>query len=292
MTYQRDNIITIIFVIFVFLCSGCETDEPNEIHSYKDYLTGTPASSESVDLDSGLYSISLKDCEIYDSINDYTWHYNVLLPKDYSEDKSYSVLYLLHGRLNTPNIWFSTLELEKTIDYYYRNHLLNTIIVMPEALDTYYVDYYKENFRYETFFINSFMPEIEKIFSIDRNYKSRYIGGFSMGGYGALCYTFKYEGMFSFCYSMSTPMEGRNNSPYTPPVINYVNKEMKEYPSVIIDIGKDDGLNEVNLETTLALRLMLIPHEFILRDGGHDSDFWREGLCILFDRLSAFKNKK
>lgn len=286
MTYLK-NINFILLGTWICILSSCSSDEPENKNELNCYLSSMTALEYSESVSGDFNSIVLRNCECYDSLSKYTWRYNVLLPSDYSDRKEYPVLYLLHGRSLTYHFWLNNLNLREIIDYYYKNNLLDVVVVMPEAQDTYYMDNYIENVMYESFFIKILIPEIEKKFSVNKDYNSRYIGGFSMGGYGAMYYTLKYDGFFSFCHSISAPLDG-NQNPLSPSVFDFIEKEQKDYPRLILDIGLSDFLYKVNVESTLALRYLGIPHEFIARKGGHDSEFWKGSLYILFDRLSYF----
>lgn len=270
----------------MFLLSSCDTDEPIPNLDVDDYLNNSSGFDDSDDENSGLCSILLSDCESYDSVNDRIWYYNVILPPGYSEENEYPVLYLLHGRWLGHGFWVDKLEICETIDPYYKNNLFDVIVVMPEGWDTYYLDDYHSGIKYESYFWNDFVPLIENNYPIKKDYNSRYIGGISMGGYGAAYYTFKY-GMFSFCYSASSPFDG-NGNPLSPPVYDFIDLETDEFPNFIIDIGMEDFLREVNIDANLILASFGIPHEFIIRKGGHDAVFWKGSLQILFDRLSSF----
>jgi S-formylglutathione hydrolase FrmB len=67
------------------------------------------------------------------------------------------------------------------------------VIVMPQGGTDWYVDR-KE--KMETAFFDDLMPEIETHFAVENARSGRAIGGVSMGGYGALRYTFEHPELF------------------------------------------------------------------------------------------------
>lgn len=289
-----------IFVFFTgLICSlsSCHNEEPDDTLDYQSYLSSYDYSSfinkdivceEIIDTITFNKTVLIKDNEIYDKINNITWKYNIIIPTDYNEENIYPVIYLLHGRTATCDSWWKSLKIQEVVEYYYSKNMMDLLVIMPDANDTYYVNEYLDDIKYETFFIEEFLSFIEKKYSIISDSKARYIGGYSMGGYGASYYALKYGDLFSFCYAMSTPLDGKGNS-LTPSIFNFLNKSNKEsYPYLIFDIGNNDQFLDVNVKSHIGLELIGVPHEFILREGGHDAKFWRESLFILFDRLSIF----
>lgn len=235
----------------------------------------------------GLTTI-LRDCSIHDDINNRDWSYNVVLPPDYNPDETYPVIYLLHGKTCDSDKWITSLHIDEIFDYYYSQGFPPLIAVMPNADDSYYVDDYLDDIKYESFFTQIFLPEIENKFPVATDKSGRFIGGFSMGGYGAAYYSIKYPDLFSFCYSMSAPLGGRNSvtTPSIPSLL--LNLDPSDYPEMIFDIGVDDSFLSINIEAHLSMLLLKFPHEFIIREGGHNVQFWRESLYILLSRLHSF----
>lgn len=278
------------FILVGFLIIGCNQEEPVSLKlPTQSYLVNVDAKLGEMDSMINIDPLSdlRQDLEIYDSINDRFWTYNVLLPPEYSENKYYPVLYLLHGKSSHSGIWTS-LDIIKIADYYYSHSFPHLIIIMPDGEDTYYVDDYYKEIKYESFFKNIFLPTVEKNFPISGERDNRFIAGYSMGGYGALLYALKFNEIFSFCYAMSTPADGNGHLLTPSPFIFLKEKLDSQIPYIILDIGNTDRFIQTNVEAHLALELLSVPHDFILRTGGHDSQFWKEGLFLLFSRLEDF----
>ena len=53
-----------------------------------------------------------------------------------------------------------------------------------------------------------------------------------------------------------------------------------------IDCGDDDFLFEGNSRVHIAMRKKEIPHEFRIRDGGHNWTYWRESLPVVLSFVS------
>ena len=223
--------------------------------------------------------------EIYDSVNDTIWNYNVILPPSYfeSETSSYPVFYILHGLGSGPENEYNGFRLNKLLDYCYLNEIIpEMIVVLPDCKDTYWVDDYIKGKKYETFFMNQLVPELEYRYRVDTSLK-RYIFGFSMGGYGAAHYAFSYPDMFGYCYSASGTLMGKGGVE-TPSVLATIQTIIdKDLPYFTIDIGLNDNFLTVNRKAHEGLIDLDIQHEYIEREGKHDWTFWRGSLyaCLL-----------
>jgi enterochelin esterase-like enzyme len=124
------------------------------------------------------------------------WSYTVYLPDGYENSTlRYPVFYLLHGNGQNLNDWSTSGRIQPTTDELIADGSIPpTIIVMPDAGTTWYVDR-KENM--ETAFIQDLMPDVEANFRAVASRKGRVIGGLSMGGYGALRFALKYPEKFA-----------------------------------------------------------------------------------------------
>ena len=71
------------------------------------------------------------------------------------------------------------------------------LIAAPEGGSTFYINSADGSVRYSDFFLQEFMPLIEKKYRISKGRNNRAIGGISMGGYGALRFAFSYPELFS-----------------------------------------------------------------------------------------------
>lgn len=226
-------------------------------------------------------------CSVFDPNDNKERYYNVLLPLSYDEsEKDYPVIYFLHGYDNNFTEWLSSGSIKEIVDYYISDGTLpECIIVMPDAGNSYYVDGYDKGNDYETFFINYFIPEIESKYRIISEQSQRFIVGNSMGGYGAAYYCFKYPDLFDYFYSMTGSMEGRDHVA-TPPVIDLIkDTDKKSLPDFTIETGTHDSFLGVNRRFHSQLEQLGIQHEFILRPGGHNWNFWKESIYLALERI-------
>jgi S-formylglutathione hydrolase FrmB len=133
-------------------------------------------------------------------------HYSVSLPPSYStSNRSYPVLYLLHGMMDNYTGWAVKGEVVRIADEAFNSgDAPEMIIIMPDGLiDAFYINNYDKSVRWEDFFYQEFIPQIEKKFRIQAGRNTRAIAGLSMGGYGSLYHAIKHKDMFSACYAMS-----------------------------------------------------------------------------------------
>jgi len=78
------------------------------------------------------------------------------------------------------------------------------IIIMPDGLfDAFYQNNFDGSLKWEDYFINELMPEVESKFRVHANKTYRSIAGLSMGGYGSVYMSLKHPKLFSTCYAMS-----------------------------------------------------------------------------------------
>lgn len=113
----------------------------------------------------------------------------VYLPPDYeTSQRSYPVLYLLHGSGDDQTGWVQFGEvLHITDKAIKKGKATPMIIVMPDA-KTGQLGYFNDingQWRYEDFFFNELIPYVEKTYRIKGEKRYRAVAGLSMGGGGS-----------------------------------------------------------------------------------------------------------
>jgi enterochelin esterase-like enzyme len=214
--------------------------------------------------------------------------YSVWLPPTYDEKKTYPVLYLLHGYEMDPtdahNKWLSTEtyygypnggNLDYIATQYVKGGGVPFVVVTPNCPNDFYRDIQGGD-KYETFFIEEFIPAIEKKY---HGNGKRAIAGLSMGGYGTLYHGFRHPDMFTAMYAMS-PATSAFGEPY-PSLVSLVSTaDVSKLPKLTIETGTDDTTVSLSSVQSFVNKLKTnnIPHDFITRPGGHDWQFWQECL--------------
>jgi enterochelin esterase-like enzyme len=130
--------------------------------------------------------------------------YNVYLPAGYSNTaKRYPVLYLLHGRGDSMGAWT---QVKGKLDELIANHEIPaTIAIMPDApwsqRASYYVDSaYSGADRgrpVETAFTTDLINHVDSTYRTIASRDGRVVGGYSMGGYGAIRYSIAHPDLFA-----------------------------------------------------------------------------------------------
>ena len=242
-------------------------------------------------------------------------NYAIYLPPDYeSSERSYPVLYLLHGAGDDQTGWVQFGEVLHIADRAIKEGTATPmIIVMPDAntrMRGYFNDL-KNEWKYEDFFFEEFMPFIESTYRIKKDKRYRAISGLSMGGGGTFMYALHHPELFSSACPLSAScgpldreqMEGqmkwRGWEPGTEKemeawykrhsvleLVNDMPDDQKKAVRWYIDCGDDDFLFEGNSLVHIAMRKKEIPHEFRIREGAHNWTYWRESLPTVLSFVS------
>lgn len=263
-----------------------------------------------------VYDLLTMDSEILDMERKYA----IYLPPDYeTSERSYPVLYLLHGAGDDQTGWVQFGEVLHIADKaILEGSATPMIIVMPDA-NTGQRGYFndaKNEWRYEDFFFEEFMPYVETTYRIKGEKRFRAVAGLSMGGGGSFMYALHHPELFSsacplsaYCGPLSMEeLENRTQrmgwkdlskdeleSYYmrhsAVELVNAIDSEAlkksrQKQVRWYIDCGDDDFLYEGNSLVHIAMRKKDIPHEFRIRNGGHTWTYWRESLPEVLSFIS------
>ncbi len=242
----------------------------------------------------------------------YPVEYSIYLPADYeTSNRSYPVLYLLHGYSDDETGWVQFGEVAQIADKGIESgDFSSVIIVMPNGKVSWYCNDYKMANPWENMFVKEFIPSIEKTYRIRAKKEFRAISGLSMGGYGSLMLAMRNPDLFSSCVAFSSgtftdeeiiampdntykmyfgdifgsSLAGekrisdswKDHSPLH--LIYDVPRDKLKSIRFYIDCGDDDFLFEGNTQLHIQMRKLDIPHEYRTRNGGHEWPYWRSGL--------------
>lgn len=238
--------------------------------------------------------------------------YSIYLPPNYeSSTQTYPVIYLLHGYGGDNHSWIKRGNINQYVDKAIANNLIPpVIIVMPNGDSSWYINSNDNKVKYEDFFINEFIPAIEKTYQAKAEKKYRAIAGLSMGGYGALLYTLKHPNIFSAVAALSAAIVSDNdymNMPVlqwnhffnkiygvelkgkerlnetwnTNSILKIIENKTTEQLKTVqywIDCGDDDFLTKGNCLLHIALIDKKVSHEYRVRDGDHNWNYWKSGI--------------
>ncbi len=246
--------------------------------------------------------------------------YAIYLPPDYeTSERSYPVLYLLHGSGDDHTGWVQFGEVLQITDKAIENGLATSmIIVMPDAQSGQkgYFNSFDGKWNYESFFFEEFIPFVEKKYRIKSEKRFRAIAGLSMGGGGAFIYALRHPELFSSACPLSGAMgelsyrefykknEERVKDLKRETIFNYYsnhnalsiikNQTDKNLKSVrwYIDCGDDDFLYEGNSLVHVALKKRMVAHEYRVRNGSHNWGYWRGSLPKVLAFVSEHFHQK
>jgi len=192
------------------------------------------------------------------------------------------------------------------------------IIAMPDGGLHWYVNSHDGKTRYEDFFIEEFIPYIEKTYRARGTKEFRAVAGLSMGGHGTLLYAMKHPQMFAaaaplsaaawgaedvtsstqedwdryfgFIFGEGLEGEARITDHVKDNLALYLveSRDAEDLKKVkwYIDCGDDDFLINGNMQLHRMMTQKGIPHEFRVRDGAHNWTYWRTALPEVFKFVS------
>ena len=233
--------------------------------------------------------------------------YNVYLPAGYNASESYPVIYLLHGLYGDYSNWAETGRMKDVADLLIGSgEAVPMVIVMPNAGDkdvhAYQNGYFNvENWPYEDFFYQEFLPAVEQKFNCGGSKGRRAIMGLSMGGGGTIVYAQRHPDMFSSAYGMSAWLDNKHRddrgsqkagskllltdrSVRDHSALDYVDNATPDTVARLktvawfLDCGDDDFLLQLSEELHLKMRSAGIPCQLRVRDGGHTWEYWHTAL--------------
>jgi enterochelin esterase-like enzyme len=250
-----------------------------------------------------------------------TYQYIVYLPAGYETSTTrYPVIYLLHGRGDTMDAWLNARDALDTLIA--NGDIPPMIAVMPDMpssdragyyIDSQYTGMIARAEPVETAFMNDLLPHIDSTYRTLTNRESRLVGGYSMGGYGALRYSMAYPDRFVGALVLSPavyiplpPVDsstrefgafGSGESLFDEAIYTSLNYPALAEPladtglplSMFIAVGDDewknpnpeDRLHDLDMEAHMVFnqvaRIPNVSAEFRVYNGGHDWDVWERG---------------
>jgi len=234
--------------------------------------------------------------------------YCVAFPPGYdaSSNQRYPTLYFLHGLFEDEHSWLDRGGEQVWESLTDQGAIGKFIVVLPAGGRTFYVNSADCHDRYEDFFIQELVPEIDRKYRTRAVASERGISGVSMGGYGALHLAMRHPDVFGSASAHSAallpkfpdplPTEGRwgfyarvLQGPFGSPLNEtYFDANnpltLAEHPerfphlALYFDCGDHDryGFNEGAELLDRILTQKNFPHTFAIRPGGHGWDYLHE----------------
>ena len=217
---------------------------------------------------------------------------NVVLPYDYYDAQGNpkgevnKVLYLLHGLKQNADAWLRYSSAERYANYG------GYALVVPEVQRSWYRDLPGE-MNYLTYIAEELPRVMHTMFRLPQGREHTYIGGLSMGGYGALkcalAHPEQYAGAMCFSaafYSLEPQARrvllgfGEEPLPEEDDVDRLIAAfpQDAEKPRLYIACGTEDGLFASNERCVATLKDAGFDPAWECWPGGHDWKFWDAAL--------------
>ncbi len=231
---------------------------------------------------------------------------NVILPVDKMVfpgmpergEKPYKTLYLLHGIFGNYTDWVCGTRIQRFAEEH------DLAVVMPSGDNAFYVDQPAANNFYGKFIGEELVELTRKMFPLSREREDTFIGGLSMGGFGAMrnglkyCDTFGYivalsaalhveemaartrdDGFFiesksyaEACFGdLSKLLDSDKNPKY---LVRELKKAGKTLPKIYMACGDKDSLLSANKDMAAFLKERGADVTFEAGPGAHEWDFW------------------
>lgn len=235
----------------------------------------------------------------------------IILPNDISSDRTAhnpnyqrptKTLILLHGYSGGSSDWLHHSPIEELAVTY------NLAIVCPSGENSFYLDGKGTGKAYGRLVGEELVAYLRKTFRLAEKRKDTYIGGFSMGGFGALHTGLLYADTFSKIMALSSAMivhriknqkpgyvdhaadydyyaavfgdldklEESENNPET--LVRKRKAENKPLPDIFMACGSKDFLLEENRRFRDFLLSEQVPVQYTESSGQHDWNFWNQYL--------------
>lgn len=231
---------------------------------------------------------------------------NVIMPADkmifpgmkQREEKPYKTLYLLHGVFGNYTDWVNGSRIQRFAE---ENDL---VVIMPSGDNAFWIDHPKSVNYYGEFVGQELVELTRKIFPLSKKREDTFIGGLSMGGYGAIRNGLKYYENFSAIIALSSALiiedvqTRTNDAPFFLETRDYAEalfgdlskvlesdinpkflvKMMKQkgidIPTFYMACGEQDSLLGVNQQFADFLKEKDVPVTLEIGPGNHEWDFW------------------
>ncbi len=217
----------------------------------------------------------------------------VIVPDTANDAEQLPTLYLLHGYSGKYDNWIKRVPSIVQLANQFRMN-----IVCPDGgFSSWYLDSPVDSmFRYETFIADELVATIENRYSVLKGVSNRAITGLSMGGHGALHLLINHPDVFGAGGSMSggvdimrfpeswdLPLRLGSIKTYRKnwiehSVFHQAIKLQDSNSAIILDCGIDDFFFLVNKELHQRLTEFGIKHDFIIRPGSHNWDYWANAI--------------
>ncbi len=224
---------------------------------------------------------------------------NIILPSNYSPEKEYPVLYLLHGIGGDHTEWLGGNPVNVIGNLVAEGKAPEMIVVMPNVRarandagnpgDIYDVKHFAAFDNFINDLRDNLMPYIEKTYSIAKGRKNKAIAGLSMGGRETLYIglsmpeTFGYIGAFEPAVGV-LPYD-KEKGLFTEDTLKLPDDYNNKTFLMIVKGTTDNVVGSAPLDYHNALTKNGTTHTYYVSEGGHDFKVWKNGLYNFVRRI-------
>jgi len=217
----------------------------------------------------------------------------VYLPPQYSSDRKYPVVYLLHGVAGNEWEWSGYVHGDVVVDNLITaDKAVPMIIVMPNgraladdrvpAPDKTFAPQNAEGFaKFERDLLDCLIPAIQAKYSASTNREQRAIAGLSMGGGQSLNFGLGHIDTFAWVGGFSSAPNTKSSAELVPDPAA-VRERLK---LLYLSSGNKDGLIGVSQGVHVYLKQQNIPHMWNVDDHIHDRETWASNLYYFVQRI-------
>jgi len=217
-------------------------------------------------------------------------------------NRTMKTLVLLHGYSAMCPDWIWNSQVIEISNRY------NICVILPSGENSFYLDGKETGRQYATFIGEELISFVRKTFRLSKRREDTYIGGFSMGGFGAIHLGLKFNHTFSKLFALSSALimheiknmkPGSNNgvanyeyfklmfgeldkleeSENNPEVlVKKMMKQKEDMPEIYMACGTEDFLLQENRSFAQFLQEQKVNLVYEESEGKHSYDFWNPQL--------------
>lgn len=216
-----------------------------------------------------------------------TRSYHAYLPPCYGLDgRSYPVLYLIHGSIQTDSHW-ADLGLAKLLDQAIQQKRYPPFIAIMPYSDTWGNITSGGPRSIEAITVDELIPYIDSHYCTWAVQDGRQIGGISRGGYWALMIAFRHPDLFTAVAGHSSHLRPETDSATYNPLSTYATADLSHL-HIWLDWGERDFLRTGQQKLDQLLTEANIPHDTHIFGGNHSDAYWAVHLQEYLDWHASF----
>lgn len=243
----------VLLVLFVLTACNQKVDDHKEEDEMKSSMIAPSVYSDELKLD---------------------WNYTAYLPSSYDAENNtdFPVLYLMHGAFGNHRNLVERFPIQDQLDNLIKNEKMDEmVVVFIDGFNSFYID--GPGVKMESAIMNDLIPKVEENLGLSPNRNNRFVGGISMGAYGASNLILRYPEMFSKGILLSPAVwyeMTENTVTYNWHVFRDENKEFNhemwenEHPISQIEDFESKGL-DISLYLASGKKDEAVPYEIVER---------------------------